>query len=872
MFKLFRKKIAIVFTLLILAQVQLASINIQAATSVTPKLILTAAMSALPSDGRPHPAVYIQIDDGKGKPYALPQVLTVMLAASDNTALELPEKVTLPAATCFYIINATSSAVGSKQVEISATASGFVTAKVTLAVGPPAGIPTSLEVTVLPNAILPVAGEKADLLVTLVDGYGNPTPARSDLIVALFSSDPNIATIESGSVVISAGSTTVKTTLSSTGKEGSTTITASTPNLKSDTGSLIVSGPQPTKITLWALSKLPVHDTSNILFVGITDSGSNPVKLLEPRTINLYSSNTSVATIQSSITIPAGKWSAIVPLSCGLPYGVSTISAASKDLTTAIITVGGTMFTNNRTASLKLYPIAAGFPADEANQDMMLVQRLDAGGMPTMAPGSLQVDLYSASTDVVEVLASTTIIAGKSAALVKATTKLPGTAVITGGSPSYGTASATLKSYVPIPDKVMILTPPIPAGGSVEACLITMKGSTPAPVAQSTLIQITSSDTQVGSSDVDSVELVKKTYLQYLNVVGTSPGQFSLTVSASGIPSQKITLKVLDTEPSTFKLTSPKPVVNYEFPILIQMSNAGGSPSVSSTSIPINIATSNSSSIAVPEKVFISGDNSELLFYAKALSTKTTSITVSSPGFKSTTIPLTPSASLTSGLLVMSTKMPMNKPTSIKFILTVDSVPVEGVSVSWKGEGLASSTSMTDAKGVALNSFTLLHQVDTVEARIQVGSGYLSATKTITAVPDAYHLVVTSNVPIVAGGSGTYSYGQKILLETPQIAPMPHIFGLLGGKYVFVEWTGAVNTASNSVSLTIEGSNTELSANAVYASDYNMLLITVGVIVVLLVAGFFLYRKYGAQLLSKLKKPGDKGAAVPVVKPSPIRH
>jgi len=56
----------------------------------------------------------------------------------------------------------------------------------------------------------------------------------------------------------------------------------------------------------------------------------------------------------------------------------------------------------------------------------------------------------------------------------------------------------------------------------------------------------------VGSSDVDSVTLSKKTYFKYLKVKGGSPGQFSMTVSASGIPSSKIAFTVLDTKPSTF--------------------------------------------------------------------------------------------------------------------------------------------------------------------------------------------------------------------------------------------------------------------------------------------------------------------------------
>ncbi len=111
------------------------------------------------------------------------------------------------------------------------------------------------------------------------------------------------------------------------------------------------------------------------------------------------------------------------------------------------------------------------------------------------------------------------------------------------------------------------------------------------------------------------------------------------------------------------------------------------------------------------------------------------------------------------------------------------------------------------------------------------------------------------------------------MLEAPKTAPMPHILGLLGGKYVFVEWVGVVNTSSNAVMLTIEGDLTELSAEARFTEDYTVLLIVVGVIVVVSIVGFILYRKYGYKLDKFLKKkPVDKDTPKQVVKPSPIRH
>jgi hypothetical protein len=207
-------------------------------------------------------------------------------------------------------------------------------------------------------------------------------------------------------------------------------------------------------------------------------------------------------------------------------------------------------------------------------------------------------------------------------------------------------------------------------------------------------------------------------------------------------------------------------------------------------------------------------------------------------------------------LLKVSSKMPMNKPTDVQLTVTVDGNPVQGVLVIWNGLGMTYDTSLTDSKGVAINSFTLLQQEATIEAKVKVGGGYLTASKTITAVPDEYHLNVTSNVPITIDGSGTYSYGDKIYLEAPQTAPMPHILGILGGKYVFNQWIGAVNTLSNAIRLTIEGDQTELSAEAMYTSDYTILEIVIGGIAVASIVGFIVYRRVRARNL--LKKSKDK--------------
>jgi hypothetical protein len=862
---LYRRKVGLLFLLLVMAQVNVGSCIIQA-TTVSPRLTISEAMSMIPSDGRSHPALYITIEDEQNRPYLLSNILLVTLTYSDTSAISLPRTIEIPPASCFYIVNATSSAIGSKQVEVTASASGFTSSTTTLSVGPPAGAPSTLKLTFLPDTILPVNGAQSDLLVTLVDSYGNPTPARTNLNVALVSSDPNIADISSGSLIITGGSVSVKTTIVSTGREGAVTVTASAPNMESSTGNFKVTGPQPTQISLWALNQLPIKDNSNILFVGITDSQSNPVKLLTSKTINLYSSNTSVLSVPDMVTIPAGKWSAVVPLDCDISGKSVTISAVSSDLTTATFTVTGILPSSNMMASLRLYPIASAFPADEANQDSFLIQCLDSSGKPTQVNSNLQISLSSAYSVVAVMPTSVTVPSGQSATIVTATTKLPGSAAITAANTLYGTATSTIKSYAPIPDTVNIQVPPIPTNGEVEACLVTMKGGNPVPVSENTVFQFSSSDTLVGVSGVESVTIEAKKFMTYLKVKGNAPGEFSLTISASGIPSVNKRLQVLDTQPSKLEVSTVKPVVNYDFPILIQLINAAGIPAVGSNPITVNVVANDESVIRVPATVVIDKDRTEQIFYAKGLSAKGTELTFSEVGFKSTTTKLTPVETPSSAQLQISSKMPLNKPSEAEFILTVNGEPVVGATGTWVGSGFSNSILVTDSSGVAKNTYTLTQNSEYVEARVKVGGGYLSVGKIIEAVPDAYHLTVKSNVPITIAGTGTYAYGETIQLDAPLNPPMPHLLGLLGGKYVFTEWSGAISSKNNMLTLPIEGDNTEFSVEAMYTQDFFMLYISGGIIVVLAVVGFILFKKFGPKL-KKIEAEKPTGKNVPTVKP-----
>lgn len=114
-------------------------------------------------------------------------------------------------------------------------------------------------------------------------------------------------------------------------------------------------------------------------------------------------------------------------------------------------------------------------------------------------------------------------------------------------------------------------------------------------------------------------------------------------------------------------------------------------------------------------------------------------------------------------------------------------------------------------------------------------------------------------MPVEISGSGTYKYGTKVPLTAALTPGMPGLLGLLGGKYVFKQWSGALNTFSSSVILTIAGDQADISIQAMYGEDYSGILFSVVIIVVVIVAV--------AVLVNFLRRRRRK-KPVPAAKPS----
>lgn len=110
-----------------------------------------------------------------------------------------------------------------------------------------------------------------------------------------------------------------------------------------------------------------------------------------------------------------------------------------------------------------------------------------------------------------------------------------------------------------------------------------------------------------------------------------------------------------------------------------------------------------------------------------------------------------------------------------------------------------------------------------------------------------YVLNVSSNVQVTIPGSGTYKEGDEVALTAPAFVSIPGILGMLGAKYAFKQWIGALNSTENSVRITFSGYEPRLNMQAVYAEDYSVAIITTSAIIVvtLAIVAVFIHRRKG---------------------------
>jgi trimeric autotransporter adhesin len=243
---------------------------------------------------------------------------TVNLSSSNPGVATVPASVTVNQSATTASVPVTGVAPGS--TTITASAAGFTPANATVTV-------TGASPIILPANVMLAPGDTVNFPVTLAA----PAPAGG-AFVNLTSSDTSKVTISPSAIFFSEGMTTTATTPKVTGVNfGVSIITASANG--------IGSASQPVSVTS-GLSFQP----SSLVITGTATTKSLTLTLTTPApagglTFSVSSSDTSVATVPSSVTFPANSTSVNVPVTSVAPGSAVIQTGAQPAFPSAAATV-----------------------------------------------------------------------------------------------------------------------------------------------------------------------------------------------------------------------------------------------------------------------------------------------------------------------------------------------------------------------------------------------------------------------------------------------------------------------------------------------------------------------------------------------------
>jgi uncharacterized repeat protein (TIGR03803 family) len=262
---------------------------------------------------------------------AAPSGGSVVSLSSNNSAASVPSTVTVPHGSTSANFTVTTTSVTSTTTALITATLGSSSQQASLTITPASSGPTVSSMTLNPTSV--VGGNNSTGTVTL------SSPAPSGGSVVSLSSNSSSASVPS-SVTVSSGSTSANFTVTTTSVTSTTTaVITATLGSSSQQASLTIN-PASGSVTLSSMTLNPTsvsggnNSTGTVTLTGAAPSGG--------ASVTLSSSNTSVATVPSSVTVSAGQTSA--------SFTVRTQRVSSNTNVTISATYSGT--TKNATLTV----------------------------------------------------------------------------------------------------------------------------------------------------------------------------------------------------------------------------------------------------------------------------------------------------------------------------------------------------------------------------------------------------------------------------------------------------------------------------------------------------------------------------------------
>jgi hypothetical protein len=657
--------------------------------------------------------------------------LTITGSGTQNLSLTL----SAPAPAGGFVINLSSSnssvatvqstvtfTQGSTSVNVPVTAPGLTFGTTTItAQESPNIVPTTATVTVQSAGTIQIAPTTVTLGSPATFNVSLPAPATSNVTVSLTSSNTSVATISPASVTIAAGNTTPTTQPKVTGVNlGSVNVTASAAGY--------TAGVQPvTSIATvsYSPSSLTIVGGAGTGTFKLTLSGAAPSGGL---TVNLSSSDTTIATVPASATFAAGQTTATFTVT-GVAAGAATITASNA---------AGIAAT---TANVTVTPPGTITLASNVTPGLGQAQTLAVTLNPAAPTGGTTVTLSSSNTSIATVTSTATVAAGLTTPTTqpKVTGIAYGTVTITASAPGYVTTTQTVQVIDSVsftPNTVTITGP--------SAGTLTLTLSAPAPAAGIT-VNLTSSNASVATVPATTTFTSGKTTVS-IPVTGLNIG--STVIDASSSPN------IADTTATVTVQTAGQ----FTMPAATSV-NLGGTASYA-VKIPIAAPTggvtvsltSSNPAITVPATFTIPAGSTQASVAPKLTGANigSATITASAPGFTTTT-------------------------SAVNTVIATVTLPTSTLNITGPKTSNITATlsAVAPTGGVTINVISSNIAVATVPATVTFAAGSNTTTIPVTATGPGAATITTSLSPNIPNATANVSVTTQGTILIPSNVSVP---------------------------------------------------------------------------------------------------
>ena len=349
--------------------------------------------------------------------------------------------------------------------------------------------PVSISLTAIPSQLPP--GGSGVVIVQLVDVNGNPSPARQDIMVSLYSSDSAVAGVMQ-QVTIPFGKSHAEAQVKA-GIQGSVKLTA--------TADGFLSGSVQVSILVFSDFALQLNPMNNPvspgdtlrLQVGLTASG---MPFETPAGVQVSVAASLQGVPQQSVEVQPGASNAYfsihTPSNLSLTTPYLSITAAASGFTSATAAVGLSPQADNP-LEVMVGPPNTNLTAQSA--EFLSVSLFNTTFAP--AKGTVTLSLFSSNSSVVELLNSQVVLSGADSATLPVYTSAIGTAQVTAVAPGLVVLPLTVRVVGPFrPTLGLSVLPEMRVGEAYSFSVGFFHGTQPVPYGPAT-VYISSSNAGV---------------------------------------------------------------------------------------------------------------------------------------------------------------------------------------------------------------------------------------------------------------------------------------------------------------------------------------------------------------------------------------